>query len=184
MTGQRDFEPSGGRIFRVTMNVVDTGGSAAGPGELGLHRLLDGLATGELAVLDDAISVTSTTPPGPLPSPDYVRDVLDQLVDGEISIRESDLDGGPVWVEITASGRTFVGSGCSLEVALGAAVQDAIRTGVGPRLVTLDNGGVRPPCPDGSHRWIGPVEYLDGPRLMCLNCLTTDAASSRVSDRT
>ena len=166
------------RVFRVTMHVSVEAKSANGdtlldPMAWSLEAFLRALESGGASVVDDALAVERVPNTRGVPAPSNVRAVLDQLLDGDITIVESD-DDAPLVVEITTRHQTYRGSGSTLEVAIGAAVQEAIRSSANPDLGAGTTGSSTQPCKDGLHLWIGPVQYLDGPRLMCLHCLTTE----------
>lgn len=149
------------------------GDTALEPVAWSLGAFLNALETGYASVLDDAIAVERVPINRGVPAPGNVRAVLDRLLDGDITIVEAD-DDAPLFVEITTRHQTYRGSGSTLEVAIGAAVQEAIRSSAKPEIGAGPTGSSTQPCKDGQHLWIGPVQYLDGPRLMCLHCLTTD----------
>ena len=149
-----------------------------------LTTFLDALDSGAVSVVDDAIAIEPLPVAQGIPVPGHVRAVLDCLLDGDITIGEPAEDGEPVVVEIATSHRTYRGTGPTLEVALGATVQAAIRESRPPEATPRHGRSPEASCGDGAHLWIGPVAYFDGPRLMCLHCLTTYRAPSRVPDAT
>lgn len=174
-------------IYRVTMNVTfresglgDEFDDSSGTWDV--WSLISAIRAGTACVIDDAVSVRLTGSPERIPDPERVREVLDRLLDGEITIDAGKTPDSEVSVAIATPGQTFSGTGLTLEIALGAAVQQAVRTYGTVRTVHRHSGGApRRRCRDGEHIWIGPVEYLDGPRLMCLHCLTTIGAPEPVA---
>ena len=176
-------------VFRVTMHVVcasvapHPGAVPSDPEQWDAPALLAALRSGAAEVLDEAVSVRSVGVAPSLPRPGTTSRVLEGLIDGDVAILPSSSGGGPMTVELTSSAGTYRGTGATLEIALGTAVHEAIRGS--DRLAAEGSPSVEPAsCPDGWHRWIGPLDDSAGSRLLCVRCETTSEVSTPVPEPT